>query len=196
MVGMNGRGGRYPRRRLVPDERRRADFETTALPFARPLYATALRITGRADDAKDVVQETFLRAYRTFDNFVLGTNAKAWLFTILRSVSTNRWRHERRQPVMVALGDWEERFGPVAAKGVPTEDTPSEEVDRALESLPEEFRLAVLLVDVEGLTYEEAANALGCPVGTIRSRLARARRALFVQLHDYAAKAGYARGAS
>ena len=134
---MNGRGGRYPRRRLVPDDRRRADFETTALPFARPLYATALRITGRADDAKDVVQETFLRAYRTFDNFVLGTNPKAWLFTILRSVSTNRWRHERRQPAMVALGEWEERFGPVAAKGVPTDDTPSEEVDRALESLPE-----------------------------------------------------------
>jgi RNA polymerase sigma factor (sigma-70 family) len=81
----------------VPDKRRE-DFETTALPFARPLYATALRITGRAEDAFDVVQETFLRAFRTFDNFTEGTNPKAWLFTILRSVSANRWRRERRQP--------------------------------------------------------------------------------------------------
>ena len=181
---------------LLSDERRRDDFEATALPFARPLYATALRITGRTEDALEVVQETFLRAYRTFDNFVLGTNPKAWLFTILRSVSANRWRRARRQPVMVPLDDWEERFGALAAGGAPVGGPASEEVSRALEALPEEFRLAVLLVDVEGLTYEEAAAALGCPVGTIRSRLARARRALFVELHDYAAKAGYARGGS
>jgi len=178
----------------VPDDRRREEFETTALPFARPLYATALRITGRAEDALEVVQETFLRAYRTFDNFTLGTNPKAWLFTILRSVSANRWRRERRQPVMVPLEDWEGRFGPVAAAGPPARDATSEEVGRALESLPEAFRLVVLLVDVEGLTYQEAATALGCPVGTIRSRLARARRALFVMLSEYARKAGYARG--
>lgn len=179
----------------MPDERRRDDFETTALPFARPLYATALRITGRADDALDIVQETFLRAYRTFDNFRLGTNTKAWLFTILRSVSANRWRQKRRQPVMVPLEDWESRFGSLATEGPPARDATSEEVSRALEGLPEEFRLVVLLVDVEGLTYEEAAAALACPLGTVRSRLARARRALYVGLREYARKAGYARGA-
>jgi RNA polymerase sigma-70 factor (ECF subfamily) len=179
----------------VPDERRREEFEMTALPLARRLYATALRITGRTDDALDVVQETFLRAYRTFDSFTTGTNLKAWLFTILRSVSMNRWRDERRRPAMVPLEDWEARFGALAAAGPPTQDATSEEVRRALDGLPEEFRLAVLLVDVEGLTYDEAAAALGCPVGTVRSRLSRARRALFVALHDYARKAGYARSA-
>jgi RNA polymerase sigma-70 factor (ECF subfamily) len=180
----------------VPDERRREEFEATALPFARTLYATALRLTGRAEDALDVVQETFLRAYRTFASFRPGTNPKAWLFTILRSVSANRWRQRQRQPTLVPLQDWEERFGPIAAKGAPTEEARIEEVWRAIGALPEEFRHAVLLVDVEGLTYEEAATALGCPVGTIRSRLARGRRALFVELHDYARRAGYARDAS
>ena len=180
----------------MPDERQREDFETTALPFARPLYATALRLTGRTEDALDLVQETFLRAYRTFANFRPGTNPKAWLFTILRSVSANRWRQRQRQPTLVPLGEWEDRFGPIAAAGAPPRNAPIEEVGRAMEALPEEFRHAVLLVDVEGLTYEEAAAALGCPVGTIRSRLARARRALFVELHDYARLAGYARGPS
>jgi RNA polymerase sigma-70 factor (ECF subfamily) len=178
----------------VPDQSRREDFETTALPFARPLYATALRITGRAEDALDVVQETFLRAYRTFDSFTPGTNPKAWLFTILRSVSANRWRRERRQPRMVPLEDWEARFGPLAAEGRPAREATGEEVSRAVEALPEDFRIVVLLVDVEGFTYEEAAAALACPVGTIRSRLARGRRALYVLLSDYARKAGYARG--
>jgi RNA polymerase sigma-70 factor (ECF subfamily) len=177
----------------VPDERRREEFEATALPLARPLYATALRMTGRAEDALDVVQETFLRAFRTFDNFTAGTNPRAWLFAILRSVSANRWRRERRQPLMVPLEDWEERFGALAAGGAPVHDATSEEVSRALAALPEDFRLVLLLVDVEGLTYEEAASAVGCPVGTIRSRLSRARRALFVALRDYAREAGYAR---
>lgn len=177
----------------VPDERRE-EFETTALPFARPLYATALRMTGRAEDALDVVQETYLRAYRTFGNFTRGTNPKAWLFTILRSVSANRWRQRRRSPATVPLEDWESRFGTLAAGGPPAQDMPGEEVSRALARLPEEFRDTVLLVDVEGLTYEEAAAALGCPLGTVRSRLSRARRALYAELHDYARKTGYARG--
>ena len=180
----------------VPHESQREDFETTALPFARPLYATALRITGRVDDALDVVQETFLRAYRTFENFEPGTNPKAWLFTILRSVSANRWRRAGRQPRTVQVEEWEVRFGSLTAGPPPTEDAPGEEVTRALGRLSEDFRLVVLLVDVEGLTYEEAAAALACPVGTVRSRLARARRALFVELGDYARKAGYARSRS
>jgi len=178
----------------VPDERRQKEFESTALPFARSLYGTALRLTGRAEDAPDLVQETFLRAYRTFDNFRIGTNPKAWLFTILRSVFANRYRRERRQPLMVPLEGLEERFGRLASEAPPSAEPAAEEVNRALAALAVEFRLAVLLVDVEGFTYEEAAAVLGCPVGTVRSRLSRARRALFVKLRDYARKAGYARG--
>lgn len=175
------------------DERHRADFEATALPFARPLYSTALRLTGRPDDALDVVQETFLRAFRTFHNFRAGTNPKAWLFTILRSVTTNRHRDDQRRPRLVPLDDLDQRFAAHAAAGGPTGTEPDKgEVERALANLPEEFRLAVLLVDVEELTYEEAAEVLGCPVGTVRSRLARARRGLAVALQDYAAQAGYA----
>ncbi len=173
-------------------DQRRQEFEATALPFARSLYGTALRLTGRADDAADLVQETFLRAYRTFDSFRIGTNAKAWLFTILRSVLANRYKRMRRAPPTVPFDEIEERFGRVAPSVTsPLEEPGVEEVGRALGSLAEEFRLAVLLVDVEGLTYEEAARALGCPVGTIRSRLARGRRALFIELRGYARGAGY-----
>jgi len=178
----------------VSGDPRRDEFESTALPLARPLYATALRLTGRPDDALDVLQETFLRAYRTFDSFTQGTNAKAWLFKILRSVSANRQRHEHRRPLLVSLEEVEERFGPLAVAGPPRGEPDHEEVGRALGRLPEEFRLAVQLVDVEGFTYEEAAGILDCPVGTVRSRLSRARRALFVELSDYAKRTGYARG--
>lgn len=178
----------------MSDDRRRDEFESTALPLARSLYATALRLTGQADDALDVLQETFLRAYRTFDSFTRGTNAKAWLFTILRSVSANRRRHERRRPPLVSLDEVEERFGPLAGAGPPSGEPDHEEVGRALDRLPEEFRLIVQLVDVEGFTYEEAAGIIDCPVGTVRSRLSRARRALFVELRDYAKRSGYSRG--
>ncbi|HSB60069.1 MAG TPA: sigma-70 family RNA polymerase sigma factor, partial [Vicinamibacteria bacterium] len=148
-----------------------------------------------AEDALDVVQETFLRAYRAFGSFRAGTNPKAWLFTILRSVLANRYRRERRQPLMLPLEDVEDRFGRLATEEPALAEAGAEEVSRALAALPEDFRLAVLLVEVEGLTYEEAAAALECPVGTVRSRLCRARRVLFVELRDYARKAGYARGA-
>ena len=167
----------------LPDEHRRHEFESTALPLSRSLYATALRLTGSADDARDVVQETFLRAYRTFDNFTTGTNTRAWLFKILRSVSANRLRHERRKPQMLRLDEVDERFAQLAQSPA-SGGAASEDVGPALDSLPEEFRLTVLLVDVEGLTYEEAAAAMECPVGTVRSRLARARRALYVALRQ------------
>jgi RNA polymerase sigma-70 factor (ECF subfamily) len=175
----------------VPGQDRQEEFEATALPFARSLYSTALRLSGRAEDAMDIVQETFLRAFRTFHNFRAGTNPKAWLFTILRSVTANRHRDDQRRPRLVPLDDLDERFAAQAASGSPMLELDMGEVEGALATLPEEFRLAVLLVDVEELTYEEAADVLGCPVGTVRSRLARARRGLAVALHDYAAQSGY-----
>ncbi len=166
----------------------------------RPLYGTALRLIHKPEDASDLVQETFLRAYRTFDNFVPGTNARAWLFTILYSVFVNRYRRERRGPESVPLHEIEERFldkmreGSGPDSGVRLLDgCPDDVVESALRQLPESFRSAVLLVDVEELSYEEAASAVGCPVGTLRSRLFRGRKLLFVQLREHARKAGYLR---
>jgi RNA polymerase sigma-70 factor (ECF subfamily) len=176
---------------------RRAAFERVALPFVPALYRTARRVSLRIDDAGDLVQETLLRAYRTFDSFRTGTNAKAWLFTILYSIQSNIWRRDRQNPGEVALDDVEERFQrAVVGRTFDAEQQllarldASAEVDGALRRLPDAYRAAVLLVDVEELTYEEAAVALDCPVGTVRSRLARGRKLLFVELHDYAQRIG------
>ena len=182
---------------------RRAAFEQLAMPHARALHRTAQRLTSSVEDASDVVQETFLRAYRTFDNFRPGTNEKAWLFTILYSIMSNRWQSARRVPDEVQVDDLEARF----AAGGTGEGSNGErallerlgatpEIHRALEELPESYRAAVLLVDVEELTYEEASTVLACPIGTVRSRLARGRRLLFAALSEYAVRSGVIRGAS
>jgi RNA polymerase sigma-70 factor (ECF subfamily) len=145
------------------------------------------------------VQETFLRAYRTFDSFQEGTNAKAWLFTILYSILSNRWRRDSRTPVEVSLDDVEGRFDAVIAVAADAERAllttlgASPEIEEALRQLPETYRAAVLMVDVEDMTYEEAAAALECPVGTVRSRLARGRKLLFLALFDYARRIGAVR---
>jgi RNA polymerase sigma-70 factor (ECF subfamily) len=175
---------------------RRADFERIALPVAPSLYRTARRLVPRFEDASDLVQETFLRAYRTFDSFQEGTNAKAWLFTILYSILSNRWRRDSRLPDEVSLDDVERRFDAAIAVAADAERVllttlgASPEVEEALRQLPDAYRAAVLMVDVEDMTYEEAASALECPVGTVRSRLARGRKLLFLALFDYARRIG------
>ncbi len=185
-----------------PDERR-LRFESLALPFMRALYNTALHLTADTEDAADVLQETYLRAYRTFDNFRPGTNCKAWLFTILRSVFINRRLKTRREVGPLPIEELEERFrlfveAPAGAEreswGVEAWGMRwTDEVEAALRALPEAFRAAVLLVDVQELSYEEASAALDCPVGTVRSRLFRGRRLLFAALESYARRAGYLR---
>ena len=180
-----------------------ARFEAAALPFMDALYNQALRLTRRSEDAGDIVQETYLRAYRTFSSFKEGTNCKAWLFTILYSIFVNKYRKQQREPDTVSIdeleeafhrtladGDWETNFAALTRSEL---DWQEAEVNHALAKLPEDFRSAVLLVDVEEFTYEEAAAALECPVGTLRSRLFRARRMLFLELHDYARKMGIIR---
>lgn len=178
-------------------EDRRSLFERVALPHAPALYRTARRLSPRPADASDLVQETFLRAYRTFDNFQEGTNAKAWLFTIMYSIMANVWRRDQRVPEEVPMEDVEARFGhALASDAVDAEHEllrrldASPEIGSALRQLPDAYRDAVLLVDVEDLTYEEAAAALACPVGTVRSRLARGRKQLFVALREYARHSG------
>ena len=181
----------------------RARFEETVLPLLGPLYGAAARLTDR-ERAADLVQETCLRAYRTFASFTPGTNAKAWLFTIMYSVFVNAYRKSRREPPLVSLDELEARFdrtldvpdstAHVAILRNPELDWKGSEAEQALQRLPEEFRVAVLLVDVEELTYEEAAVAAACPLGTLRSRLFRGRKMLWLELQEYARKRGYLKG--
>jgi RNA polymerase sigma-70 factor (ECF subfamily) len=184
------------------NEANAARFEAAALPFIGALHNKALHLTRRPEDARDMVQETYLRAYRTFSSFKDGTNCKAWLFTILYSIFVNKYRKEQGEPDTVSIDELEERFHRTLADrdwetnftALRSElDWQEPEVNHALAKLPEDFRSAVLLVDVEGFTYEEAAAVLDCPVGTLRSRLFRARRMLFLELNDYARRMGFLR---
>jgi RNA polymerase sigma-70 factor, ECF subfamily len=189
-----------------PDvEGKRAAFEAAAVPFMQSLHNTARRLTHRPEDAADLVQETYLRAYRTFENFTPRTNCKAWLLTILYSIFINQYRQAKRRPPMESLDELEERFHQVAQPVDPALDVTtvdawgsrwSPEVERALRQLPEDLRTPLLLVDIEGLSYEEAATALGCAVGTVGSRLFRGRKSLFVMLQEYAHQAGFGKGGS
>jgi RNA polymerase sigma-70 factor (ECF subfamily) len=176
-------------------------FEAIALPLAASMYRTAMRITGRREDAADLVQETYLRAFRTFSSFREGTNAKAWLFTILWSIASNdRSRRSRAGPLVsidelearldrdLEIADWRGYRQMTDGSG---QGLGSDEVTKALDDLPLDHRAVVVLVDLEDLSYEEAAAALGCPVGTVRSRLFRGRKALAGRLHDYARRMGF-----
>lgn len=180
------------------DERRRC-FEDETIRHLGRVHSAARRFAG-PEAAEDLTQETYLRAYRTFDNFEPGTNALAWLLTILRSIYLNRRRRHGKEPkaeetevlefhaarAMSGI-DWE---APELARATAGRWGAGEVVGRALDRLPESFRTVVLLVDLHELTYDEAAEALDCPVGTVRSRLARARRRLAAELTEYARNQG------
>lgn len=179
--------------------RRTREFEEVALVHLDALYRTALRLTHNRADAEDIVQDTYLRAHRSFHRFDPGTNCRAWLFTILRNVFLNRLRRSARE----VLDGEPERWEPAAgAEAEGARDNPEDhflqtvvhgDVERALKGLPLVYREAVLLVDLEGLRYREAAEVLGCPVGTVMSRLARGRTLLRRALRDYAREHGYLR---
>lgn len=179
----------------VSDDRR-ARFEAEALVHLKAVYNAAYRLARREDDARDLSQETLLRAYRTFDGYAAGTNARAWLLTILYSVFVNRYHSGQRAPHEVSIDDLESRYGRELA--APAEASPDPflgpwtepEVAAAMADLPEPFHATVMCVDVEGLSYEEAARALDCAVGTVRSRLFRARRVLAASLQDFARRRG------
>jgi RNA polymerase sigma-70 factor (ECF subfamily) len=180
-------------------EARLRRFEEIALPLMEPLYNAAVRLNGDGAAAADDVQDTFLRAFRTFDNFRPGTNARAWMFTILYSVFINKRKKSRREVLVSSGEELEDRYRAfMEAEHV---DAPSPEprdaealsphVESALQALPEGYRAAVLFVDVHGLSYEEAAGALACPIGTVQSRVHRGRRMLFASLEEFARQAGY-----
>jgi len=172
-------------------------FESEALPFLSQLYGAALRLTRNPADAEELVQETFLRAFRAFNQFEEGTNLKAWLYKILTNTFISSYRKKQREPQTVpaeANEDFSLYDRLVEANMTPEAEIldriPDEEVKKALESIPEQFRTAVLLADVEGFSYQEIADITGVAIGTVMSRLHRGRKALQRALWDYARDRG------
>ena len=183
------------------DAEKRASFEREALVHLDSLYRVALRLTGNAAEADDLVQETMLKAYRAWHQFERGTNAKGWLLTILRHAFINEYRRRTRHPETVDI----DAIEPFSVFQEVQDDDPQgtffdrivdDEVLRAIDTLPEQFRETVVLSDVEGMSYEEIARVLDVPVGTVKSRLFRARRLLQRKLYDYAVGMGYIKGSS
>lgn len=177
------------------DERRRS-FEDEALPHLDTLYRVGLRLAGDPARAEDLVQETMLKAYRAWHRYEKGTNARAWLLTILRHTFINLYRREKTRGPQVDVGEIEEHtifrdVQDVDPEGRFFDQIVDDEVLAAVEALPDEFREAVILSDLEGLTYAEIAEVLGVPVGTVKSRLYRGRQALQKKLYDYAVEMGY-----
>ena len=168
-------------------------FEQEAIPLLSEMYGAAMRLTRNPSDAEDLLQETYLRAYRGFGSFKEGTNLRAWLYRILTNAFINTYRKRQREPQTISDSEVEEwylyeRLGAegaeASAEAQVLESLPDEDVQEALASLPDQFRLAVLLADVEGFSYKEIAEILEVPIGTVMSRLHRGRRALERRLWD------------
>ena len=179
-----------------------ATFAEQAMPYMGSLYTAALRMTRNPVDAEDLVQETYLKAYRAFGGFREGTNLKAWLYKILTNTFINAYRSRKRRPEQTELDDVEDlylyrRLGGLeavsanrSAEEEVLEHFTDGDVKAAVESLPEQFRMAVLLADVEGFSYKEIADILEIPIGTVMSRLHRGRKALQKALHDVGVERG------
>lgn len=178
----------------APD--RRAAFDREILPQLDLLYRVALRYTGEPARADDLVQDTMLKAYRAWERFQPGTSARAWLLAILRNTFINLYRREKREPVATDLDRIESHpeYRPSDEsdpEGAFFDKIVDERILRGLEALPAEFKEVMVLSDIEGLAYAEIAQALGIPVGTVKSRLFRARRLMQADLYDHAVEMGY-----
>jgi RNA polymerase sigma-70 factor (ECF subfamily) len=182
-----------------------ADFANEAMQYAPQLYSAAMRMTRNRADAEDLVQEAFLKGFRSFHTFNEGTNLRAWLFRILTNTYINKYRKKQRSFDESDLGDIEDlylykRMGTFddpsigrSAEESLMEMLPDDEVKQALENLPENFRMPVILADVQGFAYKEIAEILEIPIGTVMSRLHRGRKQMQKALHDYAIDRGLRR---
>jgi RNA polymerase sigma-70 factor (ECF subfamily) len=178
-------------------------FERDALQYMNQLYAAAMRYTKNPEDAQDLVQDTYIKAYNSFHQFEPGTNLKAWLYRVLTTTFINTYRKDQRRPQTSdsELEDWQiaEASSHTSDQGKSTEDVvlenlPDSDIKNALAEIPEEFRMAVYLADVEGFSYKEIAEIVGVPAGTVMSRLHRGRKQLREKLTDYARERGYVKG--
>ena len=186
------------------DHQKGWDFEAAAMPFVDALYNTAYRMTRNSEDAEDLVQETYLKAYRYYDKFEEGTNFKAWLFKIMKNTFINNYRKRQQAPALSDFADIEESFeSQVSEETARQTKNPEEEflenvldedVQRALDELPPDYRMVVILADLEGFAYKEIADILEVPVGTVMSRLYRGRRLLEKEMLMFAREHGYIRG--
>lgn len=184
-----------------------ADFADQAMQYAPQLYAAAMRMTRNKADAEDLVQEAYLKGFRSFHTFTEGTNLRAWLFRILTNTYINTYRAKQRRFDESDLADVEDlylykRLGSFedpsigrSAEQSLMEMLPDDEVKQALDSLPDNFRMPVILADIEGFAYKEIAEMLEIPIGTVMSRLHRGRKAMQKALYDYAVANGIARSA-
>ena len=182
------------------EKSKQQDFNEEIIPHLDALYNFGLRLTADPNDAEDLVQDTIVKAYRFFSSYEKGTNAKAWLFRILKNSFINNYRKKSKKPQQVDYDEVATFYETIRAERTETSDLEDkmfrelidDDISNALDEIPEDFRTVVLLCDVEDFTYEEIANMLDVPIGTIRSRLHRGRNLLKAQLTEYASKRGYA----
>ncbi len=183
----------------LEQEKLNAEFEKEAIPHIDALYNYALRMTGIPDDAYDLVQDTYLKAFRFFYTFEKGTNCKAWLFRILKNTFINEYRKRKKEPEKIDYDDIQNFYEKIKPSEIKADhyskdifqNLLGDEISTAISSLPEDFRTVIILSDIEEFTYEEIADFVDCPVGTVRSRLHRARKMLFAKLYEYAKEHGF-----
>ncbi len=179
-------------------------FQREAIPHMDALYNFALKMTGDSDLADDLIQETYLKAFKFFDKFEQGTNCKAWLFRILKNSYINDYRKISKEPDKVDYDDIQNFYENIKASEVKSSHLVDDEFSKLLDddisgaiaNLPEDFRTVIILSDIEGFTYEEIAEFVDCPIGTVRSRLHRARKMLYTKLYKYASDKGYIKNKS